>query len=396
MSAPSHRFDLLTLFPGLFDGFLSESILKRALARGLVTIERHNLRDWAVGKHKPVDDRPFGGGPGMVLMAPPVVAAVEAVRALVDPPGRLIVLTPSGTETTLKVQDVSPMVITDTAQQIHTVDRTRIEQLPLNGRNVFNLLQTVPGITLEGTTGLSPALFGRVHVFGQRQGTHDVLLDGAALTDYLDGGKARGLPGMESIQEFTVVNNASSAKFTRPGTIIYLTKNGTNELHGSLFETNRNSGYGVARARNNLTNIAAPLNRNEYGGSIGGPVWLPKIYDGRNRTFFFFSYEGLKLRTSTNGLYSVPTDAMRNGDFSGLVNSAGTFTTIYDPWSTNSAGQRQPFNYGGKLNHIDPSLISPLAKYFYSILPEPNIPNANPLVTPNYAGLSPDILNTFS
>jgi tRNA (guanine37-N1)-methyltransferase len=96
MSVPSHRFDLLTLFPGLFDGFLSESILKRALARGLVAIERHNIRDWAVGKHKPVDDRPFGGGPGMVLMAPPVVAAVEAVRALADPPGRLIVLTPSG------------------------------------------------------------------------------------------------------------------------------------------------------------------------------------------------------------------------------------------------------------------------------------------------------------
>jgi tRNA (guanine37-N1)-methyltransferase len=96
MSAPSHRFDLLTLFPGLFAGFLSESILKRALAKGLVAIERHNIRDWAVGKHKPVDDRPFGGGPGMVLMAPPVVAAVEAVRALADPPGRLIVLTPSG------------------------------------------------------------------------------------------------------------------------------------------------------------------------------------------------------------------------------------------------------------------------------------------------------------
>jgi hypothetical protein len=197
-----------------------------------------------------------------------------------------IVLRPSGTETKVSVQDLSPMVITDTAEQIHTVDRTRIEQLPLNGRNVFNLLQTVPGMTVEGTSGLSPALFGRLHVFGQRQGTHDVLLDGAALTDYLDGGNSRGLPGMESIQEFTVVNNASAAKFTRPGTIIYLTKNGTNELHGGLFETNRNNGYGVARARNNLTNTAAPLNRNEYGGSVGGPVWLPKIYNGTMSPFF--------------------------------------------------------------------------------------------------------------
>jgi tRNA (guanine37-N1)-methyltransferase len=96
MSARSLRFDLLTLFPGLFDGFLSESILKRAIDRELVAVKRHNIRDWAVGRHRPVDDRPFGGGPGMVLMAPPVVAAVEAVQGLADPPGRLIVLTPQG------------------------------------------------------------------------------------------------------------------------------------------------------------------------------------------------------------------------------------------------------------------------------------------------------------
>jgi tRNA (guanine37-N1)-methyltransferase len=90
------RVDLLTLFPGLFEGFLDESILKRAIDKGLVDIRRWNLRDWAEGRHKQVDDRPFGGGPGMVLMAPPVVAAVEAVRAMADPQGRLIVLTPKG------------------------------------------------------------------------------------------------------------------------------------------------------------------------------------------------------------------------------------------------------------------------------------------------------------
>jgi len=96
LSVPPTRFDLLTLFPGLFDGFLNESILKRAIARGLVAVERWDIRDWAEGKHRPVDDRPFGGGPGMVLMAPPLVAAVEAVRASAEPPGRLIVLTPQG------------------------------------------------------------------------------------------------------------------------------------------------------------------------------------------------------------------------------------------------------------------------------------------------------------
>src|SRR3954462_14846994 len=93
---PTIRFDVLTLFPGLFDGFLGESILKRALERGLVEVNRWNIRDWAEGKHRQVDDRPFGGGPGMVLMAPPLVAAVEAVRGGVEPPGRLIALTPQG------------------------------------------------------------------------------------------------------------------------------------------------------------------------------------------------------------------------------------------------------------------------------------------------------------
>jgi tRNA (guanine37-N1)-methyltransferase len=90
------RVDLLTLFPALFEGFLSESILRRAIDKGLVAIHRWDIRDWAEGKHKQVDDRPFGGGPGMVLMAPPTVAAVEAVRDGAEPPGRLIVLTPQG------------------------------------------------------------------------------------------------------------------------------------------------------------------------------------------------------------------------------------------------------------------------------------------------------------
>ena len=95
---PPHatRFDVLTLFPGLFDGFLGESILSRAIQSELVRVNRWDIRDWAEGKHKPVDDRPFGGGPGMVLMAPPVVAAVEAVQGMAEAPGRLIALTPQG------------------------------------------------------------------------------------------------------------------------------------------------------------------------------------------------------------------------------------------------------------------------------------------------------------
>jgi tRNA (guanine37-N1)-methyltransferase len=90
------RFDVLTLFPEIFHGYLGQSILKLALERGLVEIHLWNIRDWAKGKHKSVDDRPFGGGPGMVLMPGPVFDAVDAVRPLASDPGQLVLLTPAG------------------------------------------------------------------------------------------------------------------------------------------------------------------------------------------------------------------------------------------------------------------------------------------------------------
>jgi tRNA (guanine37-N1)-methyltransferase len=90
------RFDVLTLFPEIFQGYLTQSLLKLAIQNGLVEIHLWNIRDWATGKHKSVDDRPFGGGPGMVIMPEPVYACVEAVRPLVADPGELILLTPAG------------------------------------------------------------------------------------------------------------------------------------------------------------------------------------------------------------------------------------------------------------------------------------------------------------
>jgi tRNA (guanine37-N1)-methyltransferase len=90
------RFDVLSLFPEIFQGYLTQSLLKLALQRGLVQVHLWNIRDWAQGKHRSVDDRPFGGGPGMVLMPEPVYTAVEAVRAQDSDPGLLVMLTPSG------------------------------------------------------------------------------------------------------------------------------------------------------------------------------------------------------------------------------------------------------------------------------------------------------------
>jgi tRNA (guanine37-N1)-methyltransferase len=90
------RFDVLTLFPGIFDGYVRQSLLDGAIRAGLVQVHTWNIRDWTQDKHQRVDDRPFGGGPGMVIMAQPVVDCVAAVRAKTEVPGRLVMLTPAG------------------------------------------------------------------------------------------------------------------------------------------------------------------------------------------------------------------------------------------------------------------------------------------------------------
>lgn len=102
------RFDVLTLFPEIFTGYLGQSLLKLAIQRGLVDVQLHNIRDWAEGKHKQVDDRPFGGGPGMVLMPKPVVECVEAVQAAGGEAGSVILLTPQGRRLTQRtVEELS-------------------------------------------------------------------------------------------------------------------------------------------------------------------------------------------------------------------------------------------------------------------------------------------------
>ena len=177
------------------------------------------------------------------------------------------------------VQDVTPLVTVDSPTLGRVLERLRIEQLPINGRFVTTLLQTVPG--MEGT-----------RAWGLREGSHEMVLDGAPMSDRLWGGTVRRPPGLDTIQEFKVENNASSAKFTRPTTIVLSTRSGTNEFHGSLFETHRNNAIGKARRRQDFYRKPPQLIRNEFGASAGGPLWLPKIYNGRNRTFWFFAYEG--------------------------------------------------------------------------------------------------------
>jgi hypothetical protein len=262
------------------------------------------------------------------------------------------------------------------------LDANRIDQLPQNGRNVLGLAQnTVPG--LEGGGTRANGLMGEGMEYSQ---------DGAPMTNRNFGGESNTaqatLPDPDSVQEARFETLNSSAQFSTPATVILTTKSGTNQIHSSMFETARNNYFGIAKARQNPANFAAPhLVRNEFGGTVGGPISIPKLYNGQNRSFFFFAYERFSLRQGANELVTVPTVAMRNGDFSGLINGGGIQQVLYDPGTTQSAANnyaRAPFPG----NQIPISRISPLAKTLYAATPLPQTAD-NPLVNSNFNAINP-------
>jgi hypothetical protein len=262
------------------------------------------------------------------------------------------------------------------------LDAARIAQLPQNGRNVLGLAQnTVPGMEANGTR--VNGLMGEAMEYSQ---------DGAPMTNRNFGSAGNTaqstLPDPDAVQEMRFETLNSSAQFATPATVLLTTKSGTNQLHGSLFETARNNYFGIARARQDPADLVAPkLIRNEFGGSVGGPIFIPKLYDGRNRSFFFFAYERFSLRSASRQLMKVPTMAMRGGDFSGLVNSAGVLQQLYDPNSTQGAANqysRLPFPN----NQIPVQRISPLAKTLLAATPTPTSAD-NPMVNFNLTGENP-------
>ena len=290
--------------------------------------------------------------------------------AVVEP-----VLKPGATATEVTVAgDVTPLLTTTSPTVATVVEHARIEQLPLNGRNISTLFyMTVPGLE----SGSVP------RNYGLRYAT-EMLQDGAVLENREWQSLPARPPGLDTIAEFRAETLNSSAKMNRPGTFILTTRSGTNEVHGSVFETARNSAIGVARARTDFFTKPPHLARNEFGASLGGPVYIPKVFNGKNKTFFFFSYEGYQLRQSNTRNTSVPTAAMREGDFSGLVDSQGRKYNLYDPLSTQDAANnwaRTPFPN----NQVPIGRESPLAKYLYSITPMPTTAD-NPLVTSNFFG----------
>jgi Carboxypeptidase regulatory-like domain/TonB-dependent Receptor Plug Domain len=230
---------------------------------------------------------------------------------------------------TVEVSGAAQTVDTESITLKNVVDQQRIENLPLNGRNPTQLMQLVPGVQADllnanvtsGTTypGVTP-----VSVNGGRANTTNYILDGAQNNDHYSNAP-NPMPNPDALQEFSVQTNTFSAEFGRNvgGIVNAVTRSGTNDLHGTGFEYVRNNALNAANffapIKSDGTKQDDGLKRNQFGATLGGPVVLPKIYNGRNRTFFFFSYQGTTIRQApSKAEQQVPTNEQRAGDFSAL------------------------------------------------------------------------------
>lgn len=293
--------------------------------------------------------------------------------------GQTVVVDPTlevgSVEVVVEVTGAAPVVSTVGMEVSDVKDALRIQQLPLDGRFITNLFNLTPGV--EG--GGNP----RIH--GLKVGSVDMLLDGISLTDRFGGGISRVLPGLDTIQEFRIETAGSAAYYSRPATVTLVTKSGTNEFHGSVFETHRNNYGGLRARRREDFGTASKYIRNEFGASAGGPII-------RNKTFWFAAYEGFRERLNRYARTTAPSTAMWNGDLSLAVDPSNVPITIYDPLTSRADGTRTPFPG----NRIPAGRISQFGKTMQSVSPEPNINlDQNPfLLVPNFETYYPDVRNT--
>jgi hypothetical protein len=274
------------------------------------------------------------------------------------------------------------------------IDEARITELPLNGRSFFSLVALSPNVTY----GFTPAaqaggrLGGNrgnltIALSGSRSTWQNFTLDGVTNTD-IDFNTYILQPSVDALQEFKVQTGVYPAEFGRAaGQVNVSTKAGTNEFHGTVSEFLRNDkldarDYDFASASRSATNPSpkkAPYRQNQYGFTLTGPVWIPKIFNGRNRLFFMSNYEGYRSRRTTPQLATVLTNPMRTGDFSSILPQY----PLSDPWSR---GGTYP-NITQTLfpnNIIPQSRLNAGSKYLLKYMPEANMPAGTGLPYQNH------------
>jgi hypothetical protein len=261
----------------------------------------------------------------------------------------------------------------------NVVSAQQITQLPLSGRNPYSLLTLAPGVTPNGNSGTGPI------ISGGRSNTSGVLFDGQETRNTSTNDIAY-TPPLETVGEFKVITNNYSAEFGRSGGGILTAagRSGTNDLHGSFYEFFRNNVLNANGWTNNRNGLKInPVRHNEFGFAVGGPVYIPKVYSGKNRTFFFFNYERIPDRSPDNITATVPTALQRTGDFSQTFTSTGALIKIYDPLTTapNPAVAGSYVRTQFPNNQIPLSRINPISANLLQYYPLPNLPG----ITNNYA-----------
>jgi hypothetical protein len=269
----------------------------------------------------------------------------------------------------VNVEGTSTQLETSSASLGTVIQTEQVNELPLNGRNFTQLLLLTPGaspvnVTQNGGGVNTPVTIGSAFSFPALNGgtnrSNFFLVDG--LNDYETIFSTYAVaPVIDAIQEFKVVSHTDDAEFgsVTGGVVNVVTKSGTNSLHGSLWEYDRDQIFD-ARSYFLPSDVAkTPYHQNQFGGALGGPVWIPKLYNGRNRTFFFGDYQGFRYSQTSNTLLFLPTAAELAGDESAWP------TQIYNPFSTRPdpvhPGQfiRDPFP-GNQIpaNLIDPRMVA--------------------------------------
>jgi hypothetical protein len=282
-------------------------------------------------------------------------------------------------EQSISVSAEATEVQSSTAELGAVINTKSVNDLPLNGRNFTQMLTLTPGVSRitvaqNGTGGAGSAKPTGVFTFpavdGQRNRSNMFNLDGINdLGSY--SGTYNYEPIVDDIQEFKVQTHSDQAEFGQVagGVVNIVTKSGTNTLHGTVWEFLRNS---RTDARNYFLTKVNPLHQNQFGAMVSGPVIIPRIYHGKNKTFFLFTYEAFRQSQATQNLWTTPTTAQLGGDFSNLLAKG---ITIYDPNSTvpDPAKPGQYLRTAFTNNQIPSSEISPLATlYAKALFPAPN------------------------
>jgi len=279
---------------------------------------------------------------------------------------------------TINVTDIPPMLDNQNAPQGLTINTRDVENMPLNGRTPLMFTQLAPGVALTtNITQTTPFDNGQESDWamgGVRSLQNELLLDGNENTQP-ETGQVAYSPPQDAVLEVVVQTTDldSSLGHTGGGTVNLITRGGTNEFHGSAYEFNEVSALAANDWLNDATGKPKPVTRqNQYGFTIGGPVILPKLFNGKNKLFWFFAFEGIQDSLPESYNLTVPTAAEKQGDFSALL-ALGSQYQLYNPYTAVQQGStiaRQPFPG----NIIPASLLSPVGQKILSYYPAPNQP----------------------